>query len=278
MKHPGIEWIRRRIFKQNKNVIIIINGATGAGKTFCALSLGCTLSQEFGTNFNVNDNLDFKFANFIKKTTLPQNQMKGTCFIFEEVGAAGGGASSREWQSKANLLFNSFLQTIRHRNQILIMTTPYFSFLDVASRKLVHIQIDMQYINFQTKQSVGKPYFMQVNSRTGKMYFKLLRYRVDDKITKLSGWVFPHPPKEITIEYEKLKCEYTTDLANMITEDKKAKVKKDMSIVDNDVIKALMSQNKYTQEEMADKLKISLRTLQRHIYAIRNEKFPEIEK
>ena len=135
----------------------------------------------------------------------------------------------------------------------------------------------MQYINFQTKQSVGKPYFMQVNSRTGKMYFKLLRYKMNDKVMKLSGWVFPHPPMEIAKEYEKLKDEYTTELAKTITEDKKAKVKKDMSIVDNDVIKALIKENKYTQKEIAEKLKISLRTLQRHIYEIKNEKFPEIE-
>lgn len=278
MKHPAIEWIKRRVTKQNKNCIIIINGQTGSGKTFCALSVACILAEELGTHFTVKDNLDFNFKSFIEKTMLPQNREKGTCFIFEEVGAVGGGASSREWQSKANILFNSFLQTTRHRNQVLIMTTPYFSFLDVASRKLVHIQMDMQYINFQTKQAVVKPYFMQVNSRTGKIYFKLLRYKVDDKVKKLSGWVVPHPPKEVTEEYEKLKEKYTTELAKMITDDKKVKVQRDMSIVDNDVIKALMNENKYTREEMANKLKISLRTLQRHISDIKSKTFLKIEK
>lgn len=277
MKHPGIEWIKNRVINQNKNVIIIVNGATGSGKSFSAISIAHTLSQELGTHFTIQDNLDFKFTSFIKKTLLPANNMPGTCFIFEEVGAAGGGAASREWQSKANLMFNSFLQTARHRNQILIMTTPYFSFLDAASRKLVHIQMDMQYINFRTKQAVIKPYFMQVNSRTGKIYFKLLRYKVKNKIIKLSGWVIKLPPEDLIKEYERIKEIYTAELARLITEDKNVKVQKNVYIVDDDVIKTLMESNKYTRKEMAEKLYISLRTLQKHISLIREEE-GKIEK
>ena len=159
-----------------------------------------------------------------------------------------------------------------------MMTTPYFSFLDAASRKLVHIQMDMQYINFRTKQAVIKPYFMQVNSRTGKIYFKLLRYKVKDKVIKLSGWVIKQPPNDLIQEYERIKSIYTTELARLITEDKKVKVQKDRYVTDHDVINALMSEGKYTREEMAQKLNISLRTLQRHMATMREEegKFEKI--
>lgn len=105
--NPLIRWIVKRIGK-NKNVIMIINGPTGSGKTYAALRLAYDSSQELGTTFNIKNNVGFTFPELLKKTELPENQNPGTCFVFEEVGAAGGGASSREWQSQANKFFFSF--------------------------------------------------------------------------------------------------------------------------------------------------------------------------
>ncbi len=171
-------WIENRISK-NKNVIIVINGATGSGKSWSALTLAYDISKKLGTNFIVKDNVGFNFTDLLKKTMLPHNTKAGTCFIFEEVGAVGGGASAREWQSRVNRFFFSFLQTTRHRNQILIFTCPHFSFLDAGARSLVHLQIIMQGINFKKNVTYTKPYVLQVNQRTGKIYFKMLRYKVD---------------------------------------------------------------------------------------------------
>lgn len=88
-----LNWTRKRILK-SKNIIIIINGSTGSGKSWAAIAYALAVSKMFNTNFTVADNIDFKFSNILKKTQLPQNSKAGTPFIFEEVGAFGGGRKS----------------------------------------------------------------------------------------------------------------------------------------------------------------------------------------
>ena len=216
-------WINKRI-ERNKNCIGIINGPTGSGKTYAAIDFALTLSKDNGTNFTIKDNLDFSFVALKKKMNLKCNDKPGTVFIFEEVGAIGGGGASREWQSRANTFFFSFMQTARHKNQILLMTCPQFSYLDKGVRQMCHLQITMLHINPKTKKSVAKPFIIQINPMSGKMYPKYLRYRRKGRKTSLKRIQFDLPPKRIVDEYEKLKLTYTKNLDREILE-KEDKVK-----------------------------------------------------
>lgn len=212
---PG--WITKRI-KNNKNCIGIINGATGSGKTYACLDLASTLAKMNNSSFIVKDNVDFSFLGLKKKMNLPQNQGKGTVFLFEEVGAIGGGAASRQWQSKANAFFFSFMQTARHKNQILLMTCPQFNYLDKGVRQMCHIQITMLNINSKTKKSIGKPFIIQTNPMSGKMYFKYLRYNEDGKRRVKHRLMFDLPPQNMVQDYEKMKNEFTKQLDKKILE------------------------------------------------------------
>ena len=93
-KSPVMIWIKNRILK-NKNVIIIINGPTGSGKTYASLRIAEECSQLFETNFNIKENVAFNFMDLLKKTMLPINDKPGTPYVFEEVGSIGAGSSSR---------------------------------------------------------------------------------------------------------------------------------------------------------------------------------------
>lgn len=196
----------------NKNAIIVWNGPTGSGKTYGAIGDCLELSKIMKTNFSIADNVDFRFDKMLEKMSLPQNQKPGTCFVFEEIGVTGGGGSSREWQSKVNRFFFSFLQTARHRNQVLMFTTPYFSFLDAGSRKLVHIQMTSDKIDFGKKVSQWKPNLLQTNQKTGKIYFKYPRVRRGGGKYKYRRHHVRMLPVETVLEYEKLKTEFTTAL------------------------------------------------------------------
>ncbi len=200
---PLIGWIGWRI-RKNKNFIGVINGSTGSGKSYAGLDLCLTISKKLGTKFTVKNNVDFSFTGLLKKTQMPENTKAGTCFLFEEVGAFGGGASSREWQSKANKFFFSFLQTTRHRNQVLIFTCPQFSFLDAGARSLVHMQMIMQGIDFKKKVAYIKPYIIQINNRTGKPYFKMLRFTIKGIKHKLKSQKVLMPPPDMLKEYEEM--------------------------------------------------------------------------
>ena len=225
-KNPLIEYIAKRISK-NLNAIIIINGATGSGKSYATLDMAASLSKRLDSPFSIENNMDFSFENLLRKTKRPENMKPGTVFVFEEVGAIGGGAAAREWQSKANSFFQSFMQTARHRNQIFIMTCPLFAFLEKGTRSLVHIQITMRQINQQRKQSEGKPFIIQTNTITGKQYFKYLRYKAKRGAmrTKLGFVKFNLPPKEILDVYEPMKQKYSDTLDQKILDGGKPKEK-----------------------------------------------------
>tara|TARA_Y100000310_G_scaffold270308_1_gene284072 strand:- start:85 stop:606 length:522 start_codon:yes stop_codon:yes gene_type:complete len=113
------------------------------------------------------------------------------------------------------------MQTTRHRNQVLIFTCPNFANLDAGARGLVHVNIITKGIDFKNNISYFSPYFLQVNTRTGKAYFKYMRFKERDKSfkTKLKQIGLKLPTDEMIEEYEKIKTGYTTKLNETILND-----------------------------------------------------------
>lgn len=256
--NPLWELIRRRI-QRNKNAIIVVNGPTGSGKSYGTLDAALKLSTLLDTKFDLKRNLDFSFTGLLKKMYLPGNDKKGTVFIFEEVGAVGGGGASREWFSQANAFFHSFMQTSRHRNQILLLNCPLFSYLDRGARELVHVQITMQGIDERNGKSFGKPFLLQTNTVSGKIYFKYLRFSYKGSKTALGRISFDLPNEQIRREYEAMKNSYTNSLNKRImAQGEQAWKKADKGLI------ALCKNGGLTQEETALKLRISERTVQRY--------------
>ncbi len=270
--NPLLAWIKNRIDK-NKNVIMVINGPTGSSKTYDALTLAHECSKLFGTNFKISTNVDFDFGKFLRKTRLPENLAPGTPFILEEVGAVGGGAAARDWQSKINKLFFSFMQTTRHKNQILIFTCPQFSNLDAGARKLVHIQLTTSGIDFKKRIAYVKPYLLQVNDRTEKIYFKYLRFRKDGKRIKLKMLAIKHPPMDIVQEYEQIKDKFSEELEKKILEDSKPKEVIDKSKLTRERVE-FYAQKGYSNPEIAKAEGVSLRTAQRYTKRQKNDTKP----
>ena len=236
----------------------MFNGETGGGKSYATLRLAYEVSQIFNTPFTIEGNLDFKFDKLMKKMMNPDLQKKGTVFVMEETGAVGSGSSSREWQSQANKFFFSFLQTSRHRNQIFIMNCPSFSYLEKGARELVHAQFEAIGINYKLKKSYFKPFILQVNRRSGKIYFKYLRFKVDGVKRKMNVINFSLPPDNLIEPYEKAKTDFTNDLNLSMIETKAdidAKLKK-FSIDFHIIYKALNEGMK--PREIRDKLNYSI--------------------
>jgi len=194
---------------------------------------------------------------------LPQNQKPGTVFVFEEVGAFGGGASAREWQSQANKFFFSFMQTSRHRNQIVIMNCPNFSFLESGARSLVHLQMEMKRIEKVNGLSFAKPFRVQVNSRTGQFYFKYLRATWKGSRYKVQEISFKIPTEEIVNEYEDLKSKYTAQLNDAIINSEKPEKENPTRKVNLLRLQELFEQG-LTGKEIAERLEVSERTIIRH--------------
>lgn len=259
-----LAWIKQRI-KNNKNAIILIVGPTGSSKSYDALSLCEQIRDYFGVNFKPNDNIAFDFLKFLENTKKDNNVKPGTPFLFEEVGAASSGASAQSWQSNINKLFNSFMQTARHRNQILIMTTPNYSNLMKGARELVHMLLETDIIDFKNKIAYVKPYIIQTNPRTGKQYFKYMRLTVDGIRQKLTRVGFKIPSTETISEYEDLKLKFS----NKLERDMINKLKKPIKRATKDQIKVSkiekFKKKGLKNTEIANILGVSSKTIQRRL-------------
>lgn len=259
-----VGWFNYRI-KQNKNLIAVINGPTGSGKSWAALSLAEKGSKDNGTSFSIKNNVAFDFKELLEQTQRPENTKAGTYFVFEEVGSFGSGSSSREWQSQANKFFHSFLQTTRHRRQILLFTCPLFANLEAGARALCHMQILMDKIDFKAEKTKIIPYIIQVNNRTGKLYFKYLRYHEGHLRTRLLSTFVNKPSDTLIKEYEAKKLAFTTQLNATIMESltpkPKAKIEKPINL---EVIEVLKEKG-YTHNKIAELLGCSKKTIQRRI-------------
>ena len=218
------KFIKDRI-DHNKNCIILIDGETGSGKTYTGLRLAVDLSEIFGTEFTIQKNMDFNFVKLLEKMRLPGKDVPGNTFLFEEVGSVDSGADSQEWQKKENQFFSSFMQTSRHKRQIFIMTCPMFTNLQKKTRELCHMEMSMVSINPQTKLSTVRPFRIQVNRTSGKMYMKYLRFRYDGIRYRLGRVEFELPPKDIITQYENAKTNFTDSLNQKIIDYGKPKLK-----------------------------------------------------
>ena len=237
--------------KKNRNLILVFNGGTGSGKSYACIRLAIDLAKRFGTNFSIADNLDFSFDKIMHKMQLAQNAKPGTVFILEEIGAFGSGGSSKEWQSKANKFFNSFLQTSRHRNQIFILNCPSFSFLEASSRILVHFRFESVSIDYNQKVSIFKPFLLQHNPGTGKIYAKFLRYRCNGVGRKYNRIKFSLPPQDIVDAYEIEKNKFTTELNRKIMEPEK-KGKPLVPVENRKIVMDLLRNSGKEQKEIAE--------------------------
>lgn len=213
--NPIVKYAKMRI-RLNKNLLILIVGGVGSGKTYAGLDLALNISKELETTFTIKNNMDFSFGALLKKMNLPENYKAGSVFLFEEVGSVASGSASREWQSKSNAFFHSFMQTSRHRNQILIMTCPVFGSLDKGSRELIHLLITMRGINKQNKKSYASVLYLQTNALTGKIYTHSLRIISENEAKKLVKISFDLPPEDILREYEAKKLQFTSKLNQRI--------------------------------------------------------------
>lgn len=207
-QYSWIRYIDLRI-RQNKNFLGFISGQTGSGKSYCALSLAEMIDPEFSVERCIFSGKEL--MQLINSDKLG----KGNVIIWDE---AGIDLSNRSWQSTTNKLLNFLLQTFRHRNFILIFTSPYIDFVDNNTRKLFHAEFKTQSIDFKDKVTKIKPQLIQYNSRLGKFYYKYLRVVTGQgDVVPIESWKIPIPSKELIEAYERKKNKFTAELNKNIS-------------------------------------------------------------
>ena len=207
-------YILRRI-KNNQNFLACITGGTGSGKSYSALREGEILDPNFSIEnvcFTPQQLMDL--INGVKKKL-----KKGACILYDEVQVTHGHLDYRSLQSK---LLNYLLQTFRHRNFILFMTSPFFSYINASARKLFHSRWETVSMNRKLKLCKLKALLLQTNQSTGKVYQKYLRVVVKGQgVMPLKSVSVRLPSQKLIDDYEKKKTEFTNELNIKITKELK---------------------------------------------------------
>jgi len=261
-KDPSwVTYIKGRI-KKHQNMLLAIIGKTGSGKSYAGLSIAEMLDK----NFTV-DRVIFGFRDLMRVINSGETFKPGTCFVWDEFQIDAG---SRDWQSVANRLINSLLSTFRHKNFILIITTPYLDFIDNQSRKLLHAEMETKKIDYKKKETKLKPQLIQYNGRNKKFYYKYLRIRTAKGIRPIVSWSIKKPSKELVEAYEAKKTEFTTKLnqgieaqLNDIENNKKPKEKKPLTLLQMESMRLRAKYN--DSKKVAKAMGLTVRTVNFHI-------------
>lgn len=214
-------YIKKRI-RENKNFISFIGGPTGSGKTYSALKICEVLDDDFNVDRIVFDGLE------LMRLLNEGNIKSGSCILFEEAGVA---MSNRNWYSTLNKMLNYLMQTFRHRNIVLIFTSPYMDFIDAGTRKLIHAEIMTDGIDYEKKVCRLKPMLIQYNSRYNKYYYKYLKMKIGGNSVKIKRWSVGLASPELIKAYEEKKRRFTDKLNEDILVELGGKKKKELKTI-----------------------------------------------
>lgn len=198
---------RNRILYYNRNLLIIICGATGTGKSFSAL----TIAKLIDPTFTVLGRVVFTVEDFME--LLNSGRLKrGSVVVWDE---AGVGIPSREWYSISNKAINYVLQTFRHLNLCVIFTTPSFDYIDKQTRLLFHVYMETLKVDRDKQRVIAKVMENQFNPAMGKEYRKY--FWCDGK--KMERFNIGKPTHQMVIDYEEMKRVFSRKLREDVAKD-----------------------------------------------------------
>lgn len=219
-------WFESR-FDANKNVLLLIIGATGSGKSWASLKI-C----EDWYKHRFNDDKKFPIENVCFSLIEAAKRIRNGQVGKEEfvvVEEAGIQMNSLDFQSKTNKLFNNILQSARCKNTGFIFNLPSFALMNKTARTLAHGVFEM--VTIRGNYSVLKPKGLQTNAMSGKIYPKYLRQKINGRVIAAKRLKVGIPSIDLINPYEINKQNYVnTQLDKMIdSETPKEQKKNDIS-------------------------------------------------
>lgn len=210
MKKPKggyfVGYTQQRV-RHNKNFLAAITGPTGSGKTYSALKLAELTDPNFSA-----DQIVFtpkEFMNLLNSGNLK----RGSVIVFEEAGVS---MNNKNWQSIVNKMLQFVFQTFRHENYIVYFTAPHFNFIDKSTRELFHCFLQTQSIDRRRKLCKIKPLFIQLDQRSGNIYYKYLRVITPQGNAKMTKVLTGLASKDLIKEYETKKKKFTDALNKVV--------------------------------------------------------------
>ncbi len=210
------KWILQRLSDETEeNVIEMILGATGSGKSMSAIEQAFRIMEKTGGLFSL-DHVVFDIKDVLRLVYHTEPPIpRGSVIVFDDAGA---NANARDWRSQMNTILAKMAQTFRYRGIFFIITVPDQSFIDIQVRKSIHLKL-ISVVNDKGENQKGT-FKVQVNlqDEEGNIEFgppKLspedfgdLPFSVKTDNMQLESIHFSLPPEEFVLDYKNKKHEY----------------------------------------------------------------------
>jgi len=206
-------WSVYRVKRRNNSTNIRFTGDTGSGKSWSALSVAEKCAQMLGYKLS-KENIYFSITDIINKVARDEPKA-GTIFFLDEQQV---GASSKEHNTVKGEAYTAFMSTVRSKRYIFISTLPFADMTIKKVRRLFHLEIETQGIDFTNKTVRTKPRMLDHSKTKDKVYRKRLLIVFNDPVTgltrtkKLDTWDISKPSDEIIEIYETMKQEFQRKL------------------------------------------------------------------
>lgn len=197
---------RRVAGSHNKNVIFLLVGEVGSGKSMALLSLADACAKwlaklKGGTPedyFTLEDNVAIIDPEMLSETM--NNLKKHNIYILDD---AGPGYDARSFMSNTNKDLGHIFQTCRTQNNIIMISAPHGAMLDVTIRRLAHFYGEVTEVRHDIGMSFIKVFRLKQSFRNNKILYQYPSKGVAT-ITRFQALM---PPKELADSYQKVRDE-----------------------------------------------------------------------
>lgn len=223
-------WLKR-CTKENRNLLIVIAGPTGSGKSWASLSLASKLDPSFTA-----DRIMFTPQDLLR--TVKMKLPPASVIILDE---AQIGADHKRWFDKTVEAIRYVASTVRFKNHILIFTTPDVRFLEKDARELFHVGIQLTG-NIDYKRKISEANIRVFDKadwlRDSPIFLMKPRIVRDGNVFTINKLYIKKPRNDLIEEYEKKKEEFTNSLYHRLELDLKNLAKKAIHI--EDIVKEVL--------------------------------------
>jgi len=202
--------LARKRLARNQNLLCVITGQTGTGKSLSALEFARLIDPTFTA-----DQVVFTVEEFLN---LMETLGPGKVIIFDE---AGVDLDARRSSSKKNVFFSNILKTFRYLQIPTIFTLPNLAMLDKNARRLFHLWIKTREIDYKREICWSSYYIISAEDDWNDIVTRALP-RVHDPVThekrKITRVGFRKPPASIQTPYEARKDVYVKQMLQEMRE------------------------------------------------------------
>jgi hypothetical protein len=220
------EMLSKRVAgRHNKNVIFILFGDLGSGKSMALLKLALSCAMWLSALKGGPPSKYFQFSNIaiIDPEMLQEklaNLVQYNIYILDD---AGPGYDARTFMSKGNRDLNYILQTCRTSNNIILVSAPHGAMLDVTIHRVAQYYAEVSEVRHDEGLTFLKVFRLVRVFREGKIFYVYM----SKGNTVSKRYYCGLPPKSLKKKYDKVRDEQARIIAKRREERERAEREKE---------------------------------------------------